>query len=573
MEKKTKSKFSIKIKLLLMVLLPSIILSVSLAYLAARNIRGGMQEEAIHGLKAIAFSLEEIYALADDGDYEMDASGNVTKGDLAVSGNYAIVDEMKEFTGYDFTIFYGDTRVTTSLKDAATGNRLVGTQASEKVIQAVLNNGEEYSDTNVVINNSPYYGYYVPIKQGGKVIGMAFAGLPQEEADAFIQQKVTIIISVSILVLIVISIIGLSFALKMGNAITGAEKVIAEIGSGNLKVTVNDKAKKRNDELGAMTRELEALVSKLVEVIGNVKQSSKVLFDAGTALEEMAVQSNNATSEIGHAVEDISRGAMTQAEETETASANIVQMGDIITEIVASVDNLGLASMNMKNASDESEMIIGELSRSNDRTTEAIEKIGQQVHTTNDSVQAIGQAIELITNIAAETNLLSLNASIEAARAGEHGRCFAVVASQIQKLAEESNSSAQEIGRIIDHLLKDSEQTVKVMDEVNVIINEQRQKLEETKSKFVLVAQGVDSTTNEAKVIEKQTTDCDAARGKIMDVIQNLSAISEENAASTQETNASTEELGATLELLTSSAKELLVLSTELEESMQFFHV
>ena len=322
-----------------------------------------------------------------------------------------------------------------------------------------------------------------------------------------------------------------------------------------------------------MTRELEALVAKLLEVIGNVKQSSKVLYDSGTTLEEMAVQSNNATAEIGHAVEDISRGAMTQAEETETASANIVQMGDIITEIVASVDTLGQASLNMKKASDESEVIIGELSQSNDRTTEAIEKIGQQVHTTNNSVQEIRQAIELITNIAAETNLLSLNASIEAARAGEHGRGFAVVASQIQKLAEESNSSAREIERIIEQLLKDSEQTVMVMDEVNVIINHQRKKLEETKSKFVLLADGVASTTNEAKVIERQTTDCDAARGKIMDVIQNLSAISEENAASTQETNASTEELGATLEMLTEAAKELLVLSAELEKSMEFFQV
>ncbi len=573
MDKKTKSKFSIKTKLLLMVLLPSVILSVTLTFLAAKNIRSGMQEEAIHGLKAIAFSLEEIYALADPGKYTMDNMGGVTKGNLSVSGNYAIVDEMKTFTGYDFTIFYGDTRVATSLKDVSTGNRLVGTKASEKVIQTVLNNGEEYSDTNVVINSLPYYGYYVPIEQDGKVIGMAFAGLPQEEADAFIQQKVTMIIGISVAVLVIISVIGLSFALSMGNAITGAEKVITEVGTGNLKVIVSEKAKKRNDEIGAMTRELEALVAKLLEVIGNVKQSSKVLYDSGTTLEEMAVQSNNATAEIGHAVEDISRGAMTQAEETETASANIVQMGDIITEIVASVDTLGQASLNMKKASDESEVIIGELSQSNDRTTEAIEKIGQQVHTTNDSVQEIRQAIELITNIAAETNLLSLNASIEAARAGEHGRGFAVVASQIQKLAEESNSSAREIGRIIEQLLKDSEQTVMVMDEVNVIINHQRKKLEETKSKFVLLADGVASTTNEAKVIERQTTDCDAARGKIMDVIQNLSAISEENAASTQETNASTEELGATLEMLTESAKELLVLSAELEKSMEFFQV
>ncbi|MBQ7776670.1 MAG: cache domain-containing protein, partial [Lachnospiraceae bacterium] len=433
--------------------------------------------------------------------------------------------------------------------------------------------GEEFSDTNVVINNQPYYGYYIPIKQNGSIVGMAFAGLHQEEADAFIQKKAGMIVGISVTILAVISVIGLVFALKMGNVITGAEAVISEIGNGNLQVSVDQKAKKRNDELGAMARELENLVAKLVNVIGNVKQSSKVLYDSGTALGEMATQTNNATAEIGHAVEDISRGAMTQAEETEVASSNIIQMGDIITEIVASVDALGQASQEMKKASDESEVIIKELSLSNDRTTDAIDKIGQQVHTTNNSVQEIRQAIELITNIAAETNLLSLNASIEAARAGEHGRGFAVVASEIQKLAEESNSSAQEIGRIIENLLKDSEQTVKVMDEVTVIIEEQRQKLEQTRSKFDLVTRGVDSTRNEAKIIEKQTADCDTARGRIMDVIQNLSAISEENAASTQETNASTEELGAALELLTESAKDLLRLSEELEENMSFFKV
>ena len=111
------------------------------------------------------------------------------------------------------------------------------------------------------------------------------------------------------------------------------------------------------------------------------------------------------------------------------------------------------------------------------------------------------------------------------------------------------------------------------MDEVNEIVGEQRLKLEQTKEKFQLVTEGVSSTRKESEVIEKQTTACDGARAKIMDVIQNLSAISEENAASTQETNASMEELNATLNLLAESAKDLLELSTELEKSMDFFQV
>lgn len=568
-----KRTFSIKIKLLLIALLPSLILSVTLSYLAAVNIRTGMQEEALKGLRGIALALQEVYTSTDAGDYAMDASGNVTKGNLVISGNYEIVDSLHASTNYELTMFYGDTRITTSLTDSANGERLVGTKASDQVIQTVLQNGEEFSDTNVIINGEPYYGYYVPITQNGSVIGMAFAGLHKQEAENFIQQKVMAIAGVSTIVLLVILVISFLFAFKLGSAIGHAEEVISQLGKGNLKVKVNEKAKKRKDEIGAMTRELELLINELVEVIANVKNSSKVLFTSGTSLEEMANQTSTTTNEISHAVEDISRGAMTQAEETETASGSIIEMGNIITEIVGSVDALGQSSLHMKNASDESAVIIHELSLSNDRTTDAIEKIGQQVHTTNDSVQAIRQAVDLITSIADETSLLSLNASIEAARAGEHGRGFAVVASEIQKLAEESNNSAQEIGKIIDNLLKQSEQTVVVMDEVNEIVGEQRLKLEQTKEKFQLVTEGVSSTRKESEVIEKQTTACDGARAKIMDVIQNLSAISEENAASTQETNASMEELNATLNLLAESAKDLLELSTELEKSMDFFQV
>lgn len=287
----------------------------------------------------------------------------------------------------------------------------------------------------------------------------------------------------------------------------------------------------------------------------------------------MATQSSNTTDEISRAVEGVSRGANNQAEETETASRNVEEMGNVITQIVGSVDNLGQASKEMKDASDASTAIIHELSASNDKTTTAISKIGEQVYSTNNSVQEIQKAVEIITSIAEETNLLSLNASIEAARAGEHGRGFAVVASQIQKLAEESNHSALEITQIINGLLKESETTVQVMDEVNIIVKEQQLKLEQTKDKFRLVAEGVNSTRQETEVIQKQTAICDDARGKIIDVISNLSAISEENAASTEETTAAMEELNAMLNLLAESSKELLTLASDLEKDMSFFQV
>ena len=571
MEKGHGLTISIKVKLLMIALLPSIVLGLAMTVIASRSIESGMHDEALKGLRGIAFGLLEVYEDAAPGDFYMDEEGNVFKGETPISGAYDIVDHLSKNTGYEFTIFYGDTRVTTSLTDAKTGDRLVGTKAGEAVIEAVLKNGEEYSDTNVIINDESYYAYYIPIEQDGEVIGMAFTGLHSAEAEAFIQSKEVTLFITCIVMLLVMVVIGLYFALTLSAALKSAQDYIAEMNKGNLKIEMSAKAQKRTDEIGLMCRQLDEFKNELTDVVGKIKNSSQVLFSSGTSLEDMANQSSTTTNEIGHAVEDISSGAMNQAEETEAASVSIGEIGNIITDIVESVNSLNQTAEHMKSASDESTVIIKELSDSNDKTTDAIAKIGHQVHATNDSVQAIRQAVDLITSIAEETNLLSLNASIEAARAGEHGRGFAVVATQIQKLAEESNQSAQEIGKIIDNLLKDSEQTVRVMDEVNVIVNEQRGKLEETKEKFLMVTNGVDNTRSEAELIRSQTNNCDAARIRIVDIIQDLSAISEENAASTEETNASMQELNATLQLLAEAATNLLDLSQKLEKDMEFF--
>ncbi len=571
MEKGRGLTISIKVKLLMIALLPSIVLGVVMTIMASRSIESGMHDEALKGLRGIAYGFLEVYEDSAPGDFYMSAEGNVYKGKTPITGSYDIVDRMSKNTGYEFTIFYGDTRVTTSLTDVKTGDRLVGTKAGDAVIEAVLKNGEEYSDTNVVINGESYYAYYIPIEQDGEIIGMAFTGLHSAEAEAFIQSKEVSLFITCIAMILVMVVIGLYFALTLSAALKSAQDYIAEMTKGNLKIEMNEKAQKRTDEIGLMCRQLDGFKNELTNVVGKIKNSSQVLFTSGTSLEDMANQSSTTTNEIGHAVEDISSGAMNQAEETEAASVSIGEIGNIITDIVESVNALNQTAENMKSASDESTVIIKELSDSNDKTTDAIAKIGHQVHATNDSVQAIRQAVDLITSIAEETNLLSLNASIEAARAGEHGRGFAVVATQIQKLAEESNQSAQEIGKIIDNLLKDSEQTVKVMDEVNVIVNEQRSKLEETKDKFLMVTNGVDNTRSEAELIRNQTNNCDAARVRIVDIIQDLSAISEENAASTEETNASMQELNATLQLLAEAATNLLDLSQKLEKDMEFF--
>ena len=563
---------SIMAILVTMTLLPCIFMGVLVTVFAGNSLSDGMKNESLKGLKVAAYEMKEVYTHLNDDDFVQKEDGTVYKGTQKISENYEIIDRIKKNTGVDITVFYGDTRVTTSLEDAKTKERLIGTQASEEVVKKVLKQGKEYSDTDVEINGQPYYAYYVPLENAdGTIIGMIFAGREAESQHSYIIDRVTAVAIATTVIFLIAAIVSIFTSKKLAASIKGTREAIVELADGNLITPVREELIERRNEIGDMAKAVEHLRKELLDIIGDIKKSSAILLDSGNNLSEMAENTSTTTEQMSKVIEDISKGAVSQAEEIEAASVHIGDMGNVIEEIVTNVDGLDKTSAKMKNASDESTQIIHELSKSNDRTTKAIEKISNQIHTTNDSVQMIGEAVELITAIAGQTSLLALNASIEAARAGEHGKGFAVVASEIQKLAEQSNDSAEKIKQIIAELLKDSEATVQIMGEVEVIVNEQQEKLNETKAKFVDVAEGVDNSREETEAIQSRTEICDTSREKVIDVISNLSAISQENAASTEETTASMAELNETIRILAGAAGNLKTLSKNLEKDMEFF--
>ena len=569
---KKRIRFSMVFKIVAIALGPLAILAIVLAAVGVNSIEDGMKSEVMSRLETSIKLFEGTVDALDAGEFSLDTRNNLYKGSYNLTGNTAMLDSLVEGTEVDITLFYDKTRRATTLIDINTKERMIGTDASDEVYETVVKNGQTYSAYDQVINETDYYAYYEPMKDAsGKVIGMYFAGAPATEVNAFIQSKESTLIVCAVIVGVISALFIMFMALRMRKAISEAEKAVGVLAKGELNVQIATGVLKRGDELGDIARSVQALQQELLKVMSKVKESAQILLDSGKQLSSMASQTSTTADEIGHAVEDISKGAVSQAEEIETASARINEMGDVIGKIVSSVGTLDVTSANMKSAGDESTNIINDLSRSNDRTMEAIERIGKQVNATNESANKISEAIEIITSIADETNLLSLNASIEAARAGEQGRGFAVVANQIQKLAEQSTESAQIIAEIIKELLQDSEHTVIVMNEVQEIVNEQQAKLKQTKEQFNDVSHGIDSSRIETNGIKGQTTLCDSARGKVVDVITNLSAISEENAASTQQTTASMQELNATINLLAEEANGLLKLSSDFDEQIQFF--
>ena len=212
-----------------------------------------------------------------------------------------------------------------------------------------------------------------------------------------------------------------------------------------------------------------------------------------------------------------------------------------------------------------------QLSESNVRSTDTIKRIAVNVEKTDESVQKITHALQLITNIAEETNLLSLNASIEAARAGEAGRGFSVVATNIKTLAEESTASAKKIDELLKVLSKDSSTSIELMHEVQKDVEEQEMKLDDTKAKIVIVNNGIQQCNQLTETVSKDTNECNVAREVVMDAIQNLSALSEENVAAVEETTASMEELSATIKIASEASNKMQDIAVQLNNEVKFF--
>lgn len=243
----------------------------------------------------------------------------------------------------------------------------------------------------------------------------------------------------------------------------------------------------------------------------------------------------------------------------------------MIEETNNEVEKLRNNARSMRDSGDKALNILAELNNINQKTKEAIQTIYEQTNMTNESALKIKEATDIITDIAEETNLLSLNASIEAARAGEQGRGFAVVASQIQKLAEQSNDSARQIADIINLLITDSEKTVETMEDVKAVIEQQNEHVINTGKAFMEVKTGIDSSVESVREITAKTKQLDDARVKVVDVVQNLTAIAEENAASTEETSASASEVGAIMGTISDNAQQLNTIADELKNSIKQF--
>lgn len=327
----------------------------------------------------------------------------------------------------------------------------------------------------------------------------------------------------------------------------------------------------RKDETGRMNEALGVLRGELGRIVDSIKSRSNELVESAENLNTGAAETSTTMEQVENAVNDIAMGAANQAEETAKANENVTIMGDMVSETNKEVENLIRYSKEVQESSEDAQSILNNLEEINANVERYIEMIAKQTQVTNDSAIRIGEATKMIADIATQTNLLSLNASIEAARAGEQGRGFAVVASEIQNLAEQSNTSATEIGEIIEVLKSDSETAVETMEQVRKIIREQSGQLAKTDEAFSRIKTGIHDSVEGINQISIKTKRLDEARIEVVDVVHDLTAIAEENAAGAEETSASVTEVTNIVAKISEKADYLRKIAEQLEDEMNIF--
>lgn len=448
----------------------------------------------------------------------------------------------------------------------------IGKSVENAVIKGVvseLKNGQKPENKVVTydFNGVNKYAAYNISKDQSKIVVIS---ADESEVLQPVNNMMKLAVFALIVVVVIVSAIGIVITEIALRPIIRVSQIVQKMADLDFSENENtEKMKKRKDETGVMTRSVALLREELVNLLEGIQKQSVQLFKTSANLDGDSDETQKMVEQVDRAVGDIATGATSQAQETQNATENVIAMGNMIEDTNAEAERLNGNAQQMKDSSDQAMQILNELNEINDRTKQSIEEVYTQTNITNESVQKIKEATVLIASIAEETNLLSLNASIEAARAGEQGKGFAVVASQIQKLAEQSNESASQIDEITNALISDSTKSVETIAQVRDIMNEQSEKMEKTDSMFRQVNTGVDHAMDSVNTITEKTELLNQSREKIIDVVQNLSAIAEENAASSQETSASITQVNTVVTDISDNASGLKDIAYHLENDVK----
>lgn len=536
--------------------IPMIAAIVALTVYASAKMKNELIDSTYLRLKACSTSVEQYFTW----DIREDI---LEKDDIS----YQFIDSLQE-EHIEQTLFMGDERFITSIVDED-GKRIEGTKADPKVWETVKA-GNDYMADGVKINGERYYVYYMPVRSDdGEILGMAFSG----ERESAVRNAISgmlrslVLLAGCMIVLFTAILVYLSF--KIRKPLLATAEYIDCVANGDLSGNLEVKSVIR--EVTTLIRASAALKDKLNSIVTEVDGHAMQLDNNMESLNVLASASSKGANQIRQAIDELSKTAVSLAENVQSVNTSMMEMGNNVTAIHSETVTLNENSDKMDHANRNASESMNLVLTSSHTSSAIIEEMIIQVKATNEAIASISKAVELISDITSQTNLLSLNASIEAARAGQAGRGFAVVATEIKQLADQSSQGAAAIKNIVDDILEKSNKSVELTERMRTLAEKEQADIGSAKTGFDTLSQIIEANVATAGTIAEKTKNLEELKQTIINNITELSAISEENAASNEEVTANVSSIAESIDRISEDTGMIKKVSAALEEQMKYF--
>ncbi len=546
-----KKQISIKAVLLMLGIIPLLIAVSFIGLFTSGLVVNNLEENTKEELVVASRALKEFY------EHEL-----ITSSKEFFDYDTTYIDSMK-ITGVDLTIFKENIRFMTTITDS-TGKRIEGTPASEAVWN-VVKGGSDYYSKEVKINNIDYHVYYMPIRRGAKIVGMAFSGKPATRIQAAERRLYITIISISAALIVFFAIVALIAAKHIVVPLKEVVSDMDKLSDGNLHVTLQTHTK---------ISETQHLLNAAVKLGDVLRDSIEKIFSLTDTIDSTAVLASNSSdtaSKIAQSMQSFAKSTLSMSETVQSINDNVANMGSIVEKAVANVGHLSKNSTIMSEANSQALTCVENASEASLKSSKAIDMISEKIQTTNQSILQINDMVKIITDIATQTNLLSLNASIEAARAGEAGRGFGVVAAEIKKLAEQSREAADQIKNVVGEIESLSRECVEQAGNVHSIIKEEKELLNDTYEKFKVLDTDIRESLTEISEVSKITDELGGIKNQMLESIGGLADIAEKTSETNAKVSASVDSIADTVKEVADDTHILNHLAGDLRESVAHF--
>lgn len=565
-------RFRLGVQIFIIAFLLVLVSVAVVGYIGITMEREQIQKDAENAIQIQLAMERSMFDMMYPGDWST-RDGVLYKGTEALNDHQAILDSIQASTdGNLATLFVGDTRIATSVKDEQ-GNRRIGTQASPEIVEKVLQRGEVFLG-KADVAGTVVFSAYEPIRSAtGEVIGMMYIGDPKaqlaiDEASRDALNRILLVQGIIILVTLIVTYI---YSSLLTRSIKAVETNLQRVTDGDL--TAEPLMIRRKDEIGSLTGSVNQMNEDLRRIVSGISEVTHQVAAASEELSAISEETSASTEHVGSLTERLADSAESQLKlvqrTADTVHAMTAEMNRIA-ELADAVNRLmEQASASASAGHREGGQVLAQMQQvvtSNQHTYAAIERLAERSG-------EIGGIVSLIRSISRQTNLLALNAAIEAARAGESGKGFAVVAGEVRKLAEQSTESAEQVATLVDAILADTQEAAERVSQDRDSVKAGTEQSQRINQVLASIQSAVGEVADKLAAMSSAIGEMDKGSAHIAAMMDQVRESADHGADATQQVSATCQEQLAAMEEISSSSQALASQAESLQEMLNRFRL